>query len=57
MFLLILLIIGLPSNNIADGAYTGICFIIGSAASALSGYIGARGQRCTWAAVPPRRRR
>jgi len=40
MFLLILLIIGVPSNNIADGAYTGICFVIGSAASALSGYIG-----------------
>jgi len=40
MFLLILLIIGVPSNNIADGVYTAICFVIGSAASALSGYVG-----------------
>lgn len=40
MFILILLVIGLPTKAMDDGAYTAICFVIGSVFSALAGYIG-----------------
>lgn len=40
MFVLILLVIGLPTKAMDEGAYTAICFIIGSVFSALAGYIG-----------------
>lgn len=44
MFFLLALVIGLPQGNsgaIRDGFLTAVCFIIGSVASALAGYIGA----------------
>lgn len=40
MFFVLMLIIGVPSNSMADGVFTAICFLIGSAFSALAGWLG-----------------